>query len=149
MINKTIAVYDSHYRDTSIGVLDIYGFEILGKNGFEQLCINYCNEKLQQLFIKLVLKSEQEEYKKEGVKWVDIKYFNNEQICKLIEGPLFGTLDDMKMRKGTNEELDKQLIEAWDGRLTNDPAYKSRQTAKQEKKKADRRSISGLFSYNR
>lgn len=50
-----------------MGLLDIYGFEIFGTNGFEQFCINYCNEKLQQLFIELTLKSEQEEYLREGI----------------------------------------------------------------------------------
>ena len=49
-----------------MGLLDIYGFEIFQKNSFEQFCINYCNEKLQQLFIELTLKQEQEEYQKEG-----------------------------------------------------------------------------------
>ena len=50
-----------------MGLLDIYGFEIFGENSFEQFCINYCNEKLQQLFIELTLRSEQEEYQKEGI----------------------------------------------------------------------------------
>ena len=50
-----------------MGLLDIYGFEIFGQNSFEQFCINYCNEKLQQLFIELTLRSEQEEYKREGI----------------------------------------------------------------------------------
>ena len=54
-------------RKNVMGLLDIYGFEIFGTNGFEQFCINYCNEKLQQLFIELTLKSEQEEYLKEGI----------------------------------------------------------------------------------
>lgn len=54
-------------RRTLFGLLDIYGFEIFEKNGFEQFCINYCNEKLQQLFIELTLKSEQEEYLREGI----------------------------------------------------------------------------------
>ena len=44
---------------TTLGILDIYGFEIFQKNGFEQFCINYVNEKLQQIFIELTLKTEQ------------------------------------------------------------------------------------------
>lgn len=43
----------------NIGILDIYGFEIFDENGFEQFCINYVNEKLQQIFIELTLKAEQ------------------------------------------------------------------------------------------
>ena len=62
-----------------MGLLDIYGFEIFGVNSFEQFCINYCNEKLQQLFIELTLKSEQEEYQREGiaVSWDDLKKKKN------------------------------------------------------------------------
>ena len=54
-------------------------------HSFEQFCINYCNEKLQQLFIELVLKREQEEYYNEGIEWVHIDYFNNEAICHMID----------------------------------------------------------------
>lgn len=43
----------------TLGILDIYGFEIFQKNGFEQFCINFVNEKLQQIFIELTLKAEQ------------------------------------------------------------------------------------------
>eukprot|EP00516_Mucochytrium_quahogii_P005474 CAMPEP_0203751320 /NCGR_PEP_ID=MMETSP0098-20131031/5412_1 /ASSEMBLY_ACC=CAM_ASM_000208 /TAXON_ID=96639 /ORGANISM=" , Strain NY0313808BC1" /LENGTH=935 /DNA_ID=CAMNT_0050640985 /DNA_START=162 /DNA_END=2966 /DNA_ORIENTATION=+ len=69
----------------SIGVLDIYGFEIFESNSFEQLCINYCNEKLQQLFIELTLRTEQDEYKSEGIVWEHIDFFNNKTVCDLIE----------------------------------------------------------------
>jgi hypothetical protein len=49
------------------------GFEIFQDNSFEQLCINYVNEKLQQIFIELTLKAEQEEYVREQIKWTPIK----------------------------------------------------------------------------
>ncbi|KAK5975301.1 Myosin motor domain-containing protein, partial [Trichostrongylus colubriformis] len=87
-------------------------------SSFEQLCINYCNEKLQQLFIELVLKQEQEEYEREGIKWSKIDYFNNKIICDLVEMPRTGilsTLDDACASVGnvTDEvflrELDKNL----------------------------------------
>ncbi|KAG8886928.1 class II myosin [Tulasnella sp. 332] len=81
-----------------IGVLDIYGFEIFQNNSFEQLCINYVNEKLQQIFIELTLKTEQEEYVREQIKWTPIKYFNNKIVCDLIEEKrppgIFAALND-------------------------------------------------------
>ncbi|MGH0135155.1 UNVERIFIED_CONTAM: hypothetical protein FKN15_043427 [Acipenser sinensis] len=72
-------------KKTVIGLLDIYGFEVFYINSFEQFCINYCNEKLQQLFIQLTLKSEQEEYEMEGIEWEPVQYFNNKIICDLVE----------------------------------------------------------------
>ncbi|KAG7168346.1 Unconventional myosin IC-like [Homarus americanus] len=74
-------------RKTLLGILDIYGFEIFDKNGFEQFCINYCNEKLQQVFIELTLKSEQEEYRREGIEWEQVQYFDNKIICDLASFP--------------------------------------------------------------
>ncbi|KAJ5316311.1 Myosin-1 [Penicillium atrosanguineum] len=82
----------------SIGILDIYGFEIFEKNSFEQLCINYVNEKLQQIFIQLTLKAEQDEYAREQIKWTPIKYFDNKVVCSLIEDKrppgVFAALND-------------------------------------------------------
>eukprot|EP01135_Chromosphaera_perkinsii_P011919 Nk52_evm36s2531 gene=Nk52_evmTU36s2531 len=72
-------------RKLVIGLLDIYGFEVFGQNGFNQFCINYCNEKLHQLFVDMTLKREQEEYVEEGIPWVHIEYVNNNDICALIE----------------------------------------------------------------
>ncbi|PLB37118.1 class I myosin myoA [Aspergillus candidus] len=82
----------------SIGILDIYGFEIFEKNSFEQLCINYVNEKLQQIFIQLTLKAEQDEYAREQIQWTPIKYFDNKVVCSLIEDKrppgVFAALND-------------------------------------------------------
>ncbi|XP_066551296.1 unconventional myosin-If [Amia ocellicauda] len=96
-INKAM---QKPYEEYSIGVLDIYGFEIFRKNGFEQFCINFVNEKLQQIFIELTLKAEQEEYVQEGIKWTPIEYFNNKIVCDLIENKLnppgiMSVLDDV------------------------------------------------------
>ncbi|KAJ8278563.1 hypothetical protein GJAV_G00088940 [Gymnothorax javanicus] len=87
-------------EEFSIGVLDIYGFEIFQRNGFEQFCINFVNEKLQQIFIELTLKAEQEEYVQEGINWKPIEYFNNKVVCDLIENKLsppgiMSVLDDV------------------------------------------------------
>jgi myosin-1 len=80
-INKKISIETDKTKSPVIGVLDIYGFEVFqSQNGFEQFCINYCNEKLQQLFISLTLKAEQEEYAKEGIEWTHVEYFNNAVI---------------------------------------------------------------------
>ncbi|XP_053319961.1 unconventional myosin-If [Spea bombifrons] len=96
-INKAM---EKPYQEYNIGVLDIYGFEIFQKNGFEQFCINFVNEKLQQIFIELTLKAEQEEYVAEGIKWSPIEYFNNKVVCDLIENKLnppgiMSVLDDV------------------------------------------------------
>lgn len=60
-----------------LGVLDFYGFESFERNNFEQLVINYCNEKLQQFVINATLKEDQEEVVKEGLEWTRIEFFNN------------------------------------------------------------------------
>ena len=82
-INRSLKARQT--SSNTIGILDIYGFEIFEKNSFEQLCINYVNEKLQQIFIQLTLKTEQEEYAREQIKWTPIKYFDNKVVCELIE----------------------------------------------------------------
>lgn len=60
-----------------IGVLDLYGFEAFEYNGFEQLMVNYCNEKLHQFITAVTLKDEQEEMIKEGLEWTKVEFFNN------------------------------------------------------------------------
>ncbi|KAJ7398543.1 Unconventional myosin-Ia [Pitangus sulphuratus] len=102
-INESIKA-QTKVRKKVMGVLDIYGFEIFEDNSFEQFIINYCNEKLQQIFIELTLKEEQEEYIREGIEWTNIEYFNNAIICDLIENNQTGILamlDEECLRPGT------------------------------------------------
>uniref|UniRef100_A0A8C0VER7 Unconventional myosin-VI n=1 Tax=Cyanistes caeruleus TaxID=156563 RepID=A0A8C0VER7_CYACU len=76
-----------------IGVLDIAGFEYFEHNSFEQFCINYCNEKLQQFFNERILKEEQELYQKEGLGVNEVHYVDNQDCIDLIEAKLVGVLD--------------------------------------------------------
>uniref|UniRef100_A0A4W3IKF6 Myosin Ic, paralog b n=1 Tax=Callorhinchus milii TaxID=7868 RepID=A0A4W3IKF6_CALMI len=77
-------------------------------HSFEQFCINYCNEKLQQLFIELTLKSEQEEYESEGIAWEPVQYFDNKIICDLVEEKhkgIISILDEECLRPGDATDL--------------------------------------------
>ncbi|KAM5189837.1 unconventional myosin-Ih isoform 1-T1 [Callospermophilus lateralis] len=102
LVNKDVT------KKTVIGLLDIYGFEVFDKNGFEQFCINYCNEKLQQLLIERTLKAEQAEYEMEGIEWEPIQYFNNKIICDLVEERhkgIISILDEECIRPGPATDL--------------------------------------------
>lgn len=137
-INDIIEVknYDTtvHGKNTVIGVLDIYGFEIFDNNSFEQFCINYCNEKLQQLFIQLVLKQEQEEYQREGIPWKHIDYFNNQIIVDLVEQQhkgIIAILDDACMNVG--KVTDGMFLEALNSKLGKHGHFSSRKTCASDK----------------
>nr|DBA32865.1 TPA: hypothetical protein GDO54_000620 [Pyxicephalus adspersus] len=104
-INESIKVSEFQGKKV-MGVLDIYGFEILEDNSFEQFIINYCNEKLQQIFIQMTLKEEQEEYTREGIEWTRISFFDNEIICNLIEdlGVKFKNHNHFKSKATQNDK---------------------------------------------
>ncbi|KAG8510574.1 Unconventional myosin-Ig [Galemys pyrenaicus] len=121
-------------KDTVIGVLDIYGFEVLPVNSFEQLCINYCNEKLQQLFIQLILKQEQEEYEREGITWQTVQYFNNASIVELVERPhrgVLAVLDEACSTAGTI--TDRIFLQTLDTHHRHHAHYTSRQLCPTDK----------------
>ena len=101
-INNTIHTDKSNLF---IGILDIFGFESVEKNSFEQLCINYTNETLQQQFNKYTLDQEQKEYIKEGINWNYVEFKDNIECIKLIGGKygVFDILDEQsKISNGSD-----------------------------------------------
>uniref|UniRef100_A0A7N6AIQ2 Myosin IG n=1 Tax=Anabas testudineus TaxID=64144 RepID=A0A7N6AIQ2_ANATE len=133
-INAVIEVKDYnpvlHGKNTVIGVLDIYGFEIFDNNSFEQFCINYCNEKLQQLFIELILQQEQAEYQREGITWQHINYFNNQIIVDLVEQShkgIISILDEACLTVG--KVTDTVCLDSMDTKLAQHPHYTSRKVS--------------------
>jgi myosin heavy subunit len=98
-----------------IGVLDIYGFECFEVNGYEQLLINYCNEKLQRHFNRHLFEVEQDLYASEGVDWTYITFNDNRPCLELIEGGgatvgIINTLDDAWGGMGTTSEKDVKFV---------------------------------------
>ncbi|XP_071206363.1 unconventional myosin-Vb-like isoform X2 [Salvelinus alpinus] len=111
-VNKSL--HTSSKQHSFIGVLDIYGFETFEINSFEQFCINYANEKLQQQFNQHVFKLEQEEYMKEQIPWTLIDFYDNQPCIDLIEAKL-GILDlldeECKVPKGTDQNWCQKLYD--------------------------------------
>lgn len=119
-INKTIYIQQKK-PSKIIGLLDIYGFEVFDVNSFEQFCINYANEKLQQHFNHHMFKLEQHEYSKEKIKWDHINYEDNQVCIDLIEKTPIGLItlldEQSKLPKGT----DKQFLSNVYGKLSGNP----------------------------
>ncbi|XP_029347475.1 unconventional myosin-Vb [Acyrthosiphon pisum] len=120
-----ISIMNSTMCDTSpsqtncpkIGILDIYGFEMMKLNSFEQFCINYANEKLQQQFNLHVFKLQEKEYRKEGINVHNIDFYDNQPVIKLIESRL-GILDlldeECRMLKGSDASWTQKLCKKYD-----------------------------------
>uniref|UniRef100_A0A8D3CGK6 Myosin IHb n=1 Tax=Scophthalmus maximus TaxID=52904 RepID=A0A8D3CGK6_SCOMX len=149
-VNESLAnkVNFSEPEATVIGLLDIYGFEVFNVNSFEQFCINYCNEKLQQLFIRLTLKSEQEEYEMEGIEWEPVPYFNNKIICDLVEEKYRGIislLDEECLRPG--EATDLTFLEKMEEKIGGHPHFVTHKLADQKTRKTLDRGDFRLLHY--
>ena len=113
-VNESLVRNDNRKGGGFIGVLDIYGFETFKINSFEQFCINYANEKLQQQFNQHVFKLEQEEYVREEIAWSFIDFYDNQPCIDLIEERL-GILrlldEECKLPKGSDDNWSLKMFE--------------------------------------
>ncbi|KAI9473961.1 MAG: P-loop containing nucleoside triphosphate hydrolase protein [Benjaminiella poitrasii] len=113
-INDSLSCPDPELVSSFIGVLDIYGFEHFKKNSFEQFCINYANEKLQQQFNQHVFKLEQEEYIREQIDWKFISFSDNQKCIEMIEGKMgiLSLLDEQaRLPSGTDQGFCNKLYQ--------------------------------------
>ncbi|ETO25680.1 class VII unconventional myosin [Reticulomyxa filosa] len=112
-INKSMEPKKKVHK--SIGILDIFGFEIFQRNSLEQLCINFCNEKLQQLFNFTVFKQEEKVYQSEAIGFDHVPFIDNEPILNMIEEKPKGMLplldEEGKTPGGSEEKFRAKLTD--------------------------------------
>lgn len=112
-------------RGAFIGVLDIFGFEIFENNSFEQLCINFCNEKLQQHFNQHTFKEEEELYRTEGIEYTAVKFIDNQPVLNLIEKSPKGILvmldEEIVAPNGSDERFLSKIMQIHE----KDPGFKT------------------------
>ena len=112
-ITKEINTRINNDSDYFIGILDIFGFESFTVNSFEQFCINYTNESLQEQFNEYIFRLEQIEYNNEGVDWTNIQFPDNKDCLKIIEGRM-GIIDflyeECKISGGSDRKFTNKII---------------------------------------
>jgi len=133
-----------------IGILDIFGFEIFKINSFEQLCINFCNEKLQQHFNTNTFKEEENVYTSEGIKFEKVPFIDNQPVLDLIEKKPIGLLvlldEEIRLPKGS----DSKWLEKCDNQHSKHECWLSDKSARMHMDKTSFtvRHYAGDVSYN-
>jgi Myosin head (motor domain)/MyTH4 domain/RA like domain len=113
-----------------IGVLDIFGFEHFQTNSFEQFCINYTNEKLQQHFNMHIFKLEQQIYAEEGIAWADIEFVDNAEMLDLIEKKPLGIVSVLDEECRFPQATDDTLLQKMHQNYEDQPRYTAPRTSK-------------------
>ncbi|CAN1775286.1 VIII-2 [Linum perenne] len=121
-INKLLDGNQDTWR--SINILDIYGFESFKKNSFEQFCINYANERLQQHFNRHLLKLEQEDYEEDGIDWTKVDFEDNQDCLDLFEKKPIGLLSLLDEETNFPNSTDLTLVNKLNKHLSGNPSFK-------------------------
>lgn len=114
-VNASICWENDSDIKSSCGVLDIFGFECFAINSFEQLCINFTNEALQQQFNKFIFKMEQAEYEREHIEWAFISFPDNQDCLDTIQMKKTGVLamldDECRLPRGSDRNYANRMYD--------------------------------------
>ncbi|KAF1881143.1 hypothetical protein Lal_00023176 [Lupinus albus] len=122
-VNKSLEV-GKRRTGRSISILDIYGFESFQKNSFEQFCINYANERLQQHFNRHLFKLEQEDYELDGIDWTKVDFDDNQECLDLFEKKPLGLLSLLDEESNFPRATDLTLASKLKQHLNANPCFK-------------------------
>ena len=123
LVNRANRAFIWNPKGVTIGILDIYGFEIFDVNSFEQIVINTVNESLHGVFVELTLKREQAEYASEGIPWENVEYTDNSQCIQLITGKPMGILALLDEEAIVPRGSDKAFHDKITQHLTRNPHF--------------------------
>ncbi|MED6174092.1 hypothetical protein PIB30_065619 [Stylosanthes scabra] len=122
-VNKSLQV-GKQYTGKSINILDINGFESFQKNSFEQFCINYANERLQQHLIRHLFKDEQEDYESDGIEWTKIDFKDNQECVNLFEKKPHSLLSLLDEESNFSKASDLTFANKLKQHLGTNPCFK-------------------------
>ncbi|OAY54964.1 myosin-2 isoform X2 [Manihot esculenta] len=123
-INKSLGLEKLH-TGRSINILDIYGFESFRNNSFEQFCINYANERLQQHFNRHLFKLEQEDYEVDGIDWTKVDFADNQECLNLFEKKPLGLLSLLDEESNFPNATDLTFANKLKQHLSSNPCFKA------------------------